>query len=152
VLDLGRVDPGALHRVADGVTAQLLGLGVVEGPAIGPADRRAGGGDDDGFAHGKSGSLPRGAWLEDAGGGRDARRGRSRLAGASSYRRAGAPGKRARSIAGNRRPRNVLERRHSRHICGGMDGTPGGASRSLPSSACKTAFGAYWATGFSERG
>src|SRR5690606_13525240 len=67
VLDLGRVDPGALHRVADGVTAQLLGLGVVEGPAIGPAARRAGGGGDDGFAHGKQAPCPRGAWREDAG-------------------------------------------------------------------------------------
>ena len=56
VLDLGRIDAGALDRVFDGMGAQLLGLGVVEGPAIGPAYRGAGGGDDDGFAHG--GSFP----------------------------------------------------------------------------------------------
>src|SRR3546814_3678582 len=32
-------------------SAQAGGVGVVEGAAIGLADRRAGGGDDDGFAH-----------------------------------------------------------------------------------------------------
>ena len=53
-LGLGRIGAGALDRVFDGMGAQLLGLGVVEGPAIGPAYRGAGGGDDDGFGHGES--------------------------------------------------------------------------------------------------
>ncbi|MNY31079.1 hypothetical protein D3C86_1652240 [compost metagenome] len=51
VLDLGRIDADARDRVLHGVGAERLRLGVVEGPAIGPADRGAGGGDDDGFTH-----------------------------------------------------------------------------------------------------
>ena len=51
ILDLGGIDACALDRMTDSVGAQLLRLGVVEGAPIGPADRRAGGGDDDGFAH-----------------------------------------------------------------------------------------------------
>ena len=50
VLDLGRIDTRPGHGMTDGVAAQLLRLGVVEGSAIGAADGRAGGGDDDGFA------------------------------------------------------------------------------------------------------
>ena len=38
-----------LDGVAHGVGAHLLGLGVIEGPAIGAPDRGAGGRDDDGF-------------------------------------------------------------------------------------------------------
>ena len=51
VLDLGRVDAGAPHRLGDDVAGERLRLGVVERAAIGPPDRRAGGRDDDGFAH-----------------------------------------------------------------------------------------------------
>jgi tetratricopeptide (TPR) repeat protein len=50
VLNLGRIDARTGHRVADGVTAQLLRLGVVEGPAISAADGGPGGRDNDGFA------------------------------------------------------------------------------------------------------
>ena len=49
ILDLGRIAARALDGVAHGVGAQLLGLGVIEGPAIGAPDRGAGGRDDDGF-------------------------------------------------------------------------------------------------------
>ena len=42
------IDAGALDRVLDRMGAELLRLGVVEGAAIGAADRRARGGDDDG--------------------------------------------------------------------------------------------------------
>ena len=52
IVDLRGIDPGTLDRVTDGVAAELLALGVVEGAAIGLADRRAGGGNDNGFAHG----------------------------------------------------------------------------------------------------
>ena len=54
VVDLGRRDAGALHRLGDDVAAERLRLGVVERAAIGAADRRARGGDDDGAAHGSS--------------------------------------------------------------------------------------------------
>ena len=54
ILDFGRVDPGAPHRLGDDVAGQGLRLGVVESAAIGLADRGAGGRDDDGFAHGSS--------------------------------------------------------------------------------------------------
>ena len=43
VVDLARLDPGARHGLGDGMAAERLGLGVVEGAAIGLADRRAGG-------------------------------------------------------------------------------------------------------------
>ena len=52
VLDFGRIDARTCNRVADSVRTQTLCLGVVERAAIGPAYRRAGGGDDDGFTHG----------------------------------------------------------------------------------------------------
>src|SRR5581483_5386324 len=42
----------AAPRLGDRVPGQGLRLGVVERAAIGPADRGAGGGDDDGAAHG----------------------------------------------------------------------------------------------------
>ena len=51
VLDLGRIDPGASDGVLHRMGAQLLRLGVVEGPAIGAPDRGPGGRDDDGFTH-----------------------------------------------------------------------------------------------------
>src|SRR5437588_42455 len=51
VVDLARLDAGAPHRLRDGVPGERLRLSVVEGAAIGPADRRAGGGDNDGAAH-----------------------------------------------------------------------------------------------------
>ena len=43
VVDLAGLDPGALQRVGDRVSAERLGVGVVERAAIGLADRRAGG-------------------------------------------------------------------------------------------------------------
>ena len=52
VFDQAWLDAGAFDGVLDGVAGKLLGLGVVEGAAEGFADWRAGGGDDDGFAHG----------------------------------------------------------------------------------------------------
>ena len=51
VVHFARVDPGALDGFGDGVSAQGRAGGVVEGAPISPADRRAGGGDDNGFAH-----------------------------------------------------------------------------------------------------
>ncbi len=51
ILHLARINPGAGDRMADGVGAQRLGGRVVEGAAIGLADGRAGGGNNDGFAH-----------------------------------------------------------------------------------------------------
>ncbi len=52
VVDLAGFDAGALDRLADrDAAAMRRRLEVVEGAAIGLADRRAGGGDDDGFAH-----------------------------------------------------------------------------------------------------
>ena len=51
VVDLAGVDGRALERVRDRMPAERLGLGVVERAAIGLADRRARGGDDDGFTH-----------------------------------------------------------------------------------------------------
>jgi len=53
VIDLGRVDAGPLHRLGDGMSRQRLRLRIIERPPIGSADRRAGGGDDDGAAHGR---------------------------------------------------------------------------------------------------
>ena len=50
VVDLGRIDAGALDRGADRMGGEGGGGGGVERAAIGLADRRAGGGDDDGFA------------------------------------------------------------------------------------------------------
>src|SRR5262249_37483602 len=46
--------PGAPHRVRDRVRRQLLALGVIERAPIGLPDRRACGGDDNGFPHGSS--------------------------------------------------------------------------------------------------
>ncbi len=51
VLDLARIDAGAAHRLGNDVAGQHLRLGVVEGAAIGLADRGPRGRDDDGFAH-----------------------------------------------------------------------------------------------------
>ena len=51
VLDLRRIDPGTLDRLRDDMATERLALGVVERAAIGAADGRAGGGDDDGAAH-----------------------------------------------------------------------------------------------------
>jgi len=51
IVNLARIDAGTLHRFADRMRPQAGGIGVVEGAAIGLADRRAGGGYDDGFAH-----------------------------------------------------------------------------------------------------
>ena len=50
VLDLAQLDLGALGGVLDDVRAQVGAMGVVEDAAEGLADRRAGGGDDDGVA------------------------------------------------------------------------------------------------------
>ena len=52
ILNLRPVDPGAGDGVFDRVPGQRLTGGVVERAAIGLANRRAGGGDDDGFSHG----------------------------------------------------------------------------------------------------
>ena len=43
-----RVEAGAADGLGDGVAAERLGLGVVEGAAVGAADRRARGRDYDG--------------------------------------------------------------------------------------------------------
>ena len=51
IVDLPRLDGSALERVRDRMPTQRLSLGVVERAAIGLADRRARGGDDDGFTH-----------------------------------------------------------------------------------------------------
>ena len=51
VVDLGRVDARALDDGGDRVTGEGRAVVVVEGAAIGLADRGAGGGDDDGFTH-----------------------------------------------------------------------------------------------------
>ena len=51
VVDLAAGDAGAAERGRDRVAAERLRRRVVEGAAIGLADRGAGGGDDDGFAH-----------------------------------------------------------------------------------------------------
>src|SRR5207248_2152150 len=51
VLDFTRIDASAAHRLRDDMGRQFLRLRIVEGAAIGPADRRAGGRYDDGFAH-----------------------------------------------------------------------------------------------------
>jgi hypothetical protein len=50
VFDLGWIDPRSLHGGADRVPRQGRGPKVVEGAAIGAADRRARGGDDDGVS------------------------------------------------------------------------------------------------------
>src|SRR6202022_3283573 len=52
IVDLGGINAGAPDRLGDGMPGEHLRLGIVEGTAIGSADRRAGGGDDDGAAHG----------------------------------------------------------------------------------------------------
>ena len=51
VVDLAGIDGCALKRVRDRMAAERLGLRVVERAAIGLADRRTRGGDDDGFTH-----------------------------------------------------------------------------------------------------
>ena len=51
VVDLAAGDAGAAERGRDRVAAERLRRRVVEGAAIGLADRGAGGRDDDGFAH-----------------------------------------------------------------------------------------------------
>src|SRR3546814_17746781 len=50
IVDLAGIDLGALDGGADGMGGQRGGGCGVERAAIGLADRRAGGGDDDGFA------------------------------------------------------------------------------------------------------
>ena len=52
------LDAGALHGLADDVADEGLRLRIIEGPAVGLADRRAGGGDDDGFSHGAFSWFP----------------------------------------------------------------------------------------------
>ena len=52
VIDLGAVDPRLGQCGANHMAAEHRRLGVVEGAAISLCDRRAGGGDDDGFVHG----------------------------------------------------------------------------------------------------
>ena len=52
VLDVAGLDAGALDGVGDHVAAHVGAVGEVEGAAHGSADRRAGGGDDDGVDHG----------------------------------------------------------------------------------------------------
>ena len=52
VLDVARIDAGALDGVGDHMPAHVGAVGEVEGAAHGSADRRAGGGDDDGVDHG----------------------------------------------------------------------------------------------------
>jgi hypothetical protein len=51
VLDLARLDSGALDRVPDHMAAQGRAMGHVERAAERLADRRAGGGYDDGLGH-----------------------------------------------------------------------------------------------------
>ena len=51
LLDLRRLDAGALHRGADGMRAEIGAVGQVQRAAERLADRRAGGGDDDGIGH-----------------------------------------------------------------------------------------------------
>ena len=51
VLDLARLDAGALDRVADDMAAEVGAVGHVEGAAIGSADRGAGGGNNNGVGH-----------------------------------------------------------------------------------------------------
>src|SRR6266480_4801514 len=51
IVDLAGLNAGAPHRLGDGVPGERLRLSVIEGAAIGSADRRAGGGDNDGAAH-----------------------------------------------------------------------------------------------------
>src|SRR5204863_8309217 len=52
VLDLAGLEARALDGVRDDVAADGGAVRVVEGSAVRPADRRAGGGDDDGVCHG----------------------------------------------------------------------------------------------------
>ncbi len=52
IVHLRRVHPGARHRVLDGVAHQMGRAGVVERAPVGPADARAGGGNNDGVFHG----------------------------------------------------------------------------------------------------
>ena len=51
VLDFAGLDAGALDRVLDHMAAEFGAVRHVEGAAIGFADRRAGGGNDDGVGH-----------------------------------------------------------------------------------------------------
>ena len=53
IVDVLAIQLGALDSVLDDVAAQFLGLGVIEGAAIGLADRRACSGNDNSFAHGE---------------------------------------------------------------------------------------------------
>ena len=57
VLDVARIDAGALDGVGDHVAAHVGAVGEVEGAAHGSADRRAGGGYDDGVDHGVASFL-----------------------------------------------------------------------------------------------
>ena len=52
ILDLARIDIGALYSLANRMSGKRLALRIIEGAAIRLADRGAGGGDDYGFAHG----------------------------------------------------------------------------------------------------
>src|SRR5882762_6227935 len=90
VLDLAGLEARALDGVRDDVAADGGAVRVVEGSAIRPADRRAGGGDDDGVCHGPL--LVRvGRWRHYTG-----RHGREILCGARRGRRAGRCALRAR--------------------------------------------------------
>jgi hypothetical protein len=53
IFNLGGIDAGALHGMADGVTAQRRAVGHVERTFPTFGERGAGGGNNDGFAHDK---------------------------------------------------------------------------------------------------
>ena len=57
VVDVGGVDARALHGLADRDLGQAERVDVDERSLAGPADGRAGGGNDDGFGHGGSSSA-----------------------------------------------------------------------------------------------
>ena len=51
ILDSPGSIPARCDRMGDDMAAQIGAMGDVEGAANGPADRRAGGGNDDGVSH-----------------------------------------------------------------------------------------------------
>ena len=53
ISNLGAVKPGTRNSMLNGMAGQCLGLGVIEGPATGFADRGTGGGHDHGITHGR---------------------------------------------------------------------------------------------------
>ena len=110
VLDLAGLDAGALDGVLDHVAGKRRAVGVVEGAAIGLADRRAGGRDDDGVGHGRL--LPgRAAALPDGA------RGRKRPARTPPVRRLP-------RIPGARNPPRAHARGGPRPLNKGEEGTP----------------------------